>query len=97
MRYTVGHEQYRAVIVGDKADIEYAEERTGHKLSRTHFMSLEGSHHTQGDYPIFWIARPDNSGNHIRIAKYKGNFYLAKHAGHPVKSPIEYFESGKRD
>ena len=71
----------------DREDIEFVEQTKKVKLSHTHFMSLEGCGRWFGDYPTFWVARPKGH-DHITVARYEGDLYLAKNTGKPFTTPI---------
>ena len=89
----------------DKDDIEAVEARTGHILSKTHLISIEGSKPKRGKkwdrsddwtgYPIFAQAREDGSGEHINYGKLNGEFYLAKLTFSEAREPVEFFKSGR--
>lgn len=76
-------------------DIEQVEARTGHTLSRTHLLSVEGGKQSAQDnwfgYPLFWQARGDGSGEHIVYGKYDGQFYLARKLFDPkIRKPVPF-------
>ena len=84
--------------MGDLADIDAVEKRTGHSLSRTHFLGIEGAKQSATDnwwgYPLFWQSKEDGSGNHIVYGKFGDDFYLAKRLLDPsVREPIQFARS----
>ena len=86
--------------MGDLADIAAVESRTGHALSRSHFLGQEGSRQKSEDswfgYPLFWLARDDGKGGHIVYGKFEDVFYLAKQIFDPrVREPIPFTKSGR--
>jgi hypothetical protein len=92
--------------MSDKEDIQAVEDRTGHVLSKTHLISIEGAKQQRGKkwdgsddwtgYPIFSQSREDGSGEHIHFGKLNGEFYLAKLMGTAAREPIEFFISGRK-